>query len=148
MQQALTVAPITSNQHRYSLLHREIEATILPFSSQHQIGVLAWSPLVSGFLTDNFTPDSLDPADFRRQLHWAQEPMWSKVKTLRHHLQQIAHDHQQSMVNLALAWVLRDPAITGAIVGIRNEDEARTMLGGARWQLTSQEIAAIEHFLV
>src|SRR5205807_890811 len=59
MERALAVAPITSNQHQYSLLARVIEQDVLPFSEEHKIGVLCWSPLASGFLTDEFDLDSL-----------------------------------------------------------------------------------------
>lgn len=147
MRQAMTIAPITSNQHQYSLLHRSIEGEILPFSQRHHIGVLAWSPLASGFLTDGFALEKLDPEDFRRQHPYAQEPAWSKLKTIRRHLQTMAHDHHQSLVNLALAWVLNHPGITGAIMGIRNEQEARSMVGGAHWKLTDQEVQAIEQLI-
>ncbi len=54
MERAMTIAPITSNQDQYSMLHRAIERDVLPYSQQHNIGVLAWSPLASGFLTDGF----------------------------------------------------------------------------------------------
>ena len=147
MQQAMTVAPITSNQHQYSLLHRSIEHDILPFSKLHHIGVLAWSPLASGFLTDDFRLENLDQEDFRRRHPYAQEPAWSKLRNIRQKLQAIAQDHQQTLVNLAVAWVLNNPSITGAIMGIRNEQEARSMVGGAHWKLTAQEVQVIEHLV-
>jgi len=130
MQQAMGLAPITSNQHQYSLLQRSIEREILPFSQQHHIGVLAWSPLASGFLTDDFALESLDPQDFRRSHTYAQEPAWGKLQAMRGQLRAIAQDHGQTLVNLAIAWVLRQPDLTGAIMGIRSEQDARTMAGG------------------
>jgi aryl-alcohol dehydrogenase-like predicted oxidoreductase len=147
MQRAVAIAPITSNQHQYSLLHRSIEHTVLPFSEQHQIGMLAWSPLASGFLTDNFALENLDPQDFRRRHPFAQEPALSTLKGIRRQLQTIAQDHQRTLVDLAIAWVLSHPGITGAIMGIRSEQEAMTMADGANWQLTDQEIQAIEQTL-
>jgi aryl-alcohol dehydrogenase-like predicted oxidoreductase len=147
MQRAMAIAPITSNQHQYSLLNRAIERDVLPFSQQHNIGVLCWSPLASGFLTDGFDLESLDPGDFRRRRPYAQEPAYSRLKQLRATLQSIAQDHHKKMVDLAIAWVLRHPAVTGAIIGIRNPKEALEMSGGLNWKLTDQELQAIEQAL-
>ena len=147
MQRAMTVAPITSNQHQYHLLNRAIEQDVLPFSQQHGIGVLAWSPLSSGFLTDSFDLERLDPQDFRRRHPYAQEPTLTKLKQVRGMLQAIAQDHHKKLVDLAIAWVLRLPALTGAIIGIRSEQEAMEMAGGVDWKFTDQEVRAIEQAL-
>src|SRR2546423_6865035 len=147
MERAMTIAPITSNQDQYSLLHRAIERDVLPFSQQHNIGVLAWSPLASGFLTDGFDLESLDPQDFRRRRPFAQEPAFTRLKQLRAMLPTIAQYHHKNMVDLAIAWVLRQPALTGAIMGIRSEQEAREMAGGINWKLTDQETQVIEQAL-
>ena len=147
MERALSVAPITSNQHQYNMLYRSIEHEVLPFSLHHNIGVLCWSPLASGFLADGFDLDSLDSHDFRRGRPYAQEPAYSRLKQARNTLEAIARDHHKKLVDLALAWVLRQPAVTGAIVGIRNEREAMEMAGGINWKLTEPEIQAIEHAL-
>ncbi len=96
MERALSVAPVTSNQHQYNLLNREIEHDILPFSQQHGIGVLCWSPLASGFLADGFDLDELDPDDFRRARPYAQEPTFSRLKELRQILQKISSGQQQN----------------------------------------------------
>ncbi len=147
MQRAMTVAPITSNQHQYNLLNREIEHDVLPFSQQHTIGVLCWSPLASGFLADGFDLDSLDPNDFRRRRPYAQEPIYSRLKELRRVLQTTAQDHYKTMAELVIAWVLRQPAVTGAINGIRSPQEALAMPGGLNWKLTDQELQTIEEAL-
>ncbi len=147
MQRATTVAPITSNQHQYNLLNRDIEHDVLPFSQQHDIGVLCWSPLASGFLADGFDLDSLDPNDFRKGRPYAQEPAYSRLKELRRVLQTIAQDHHKTLAELSIAWVLRQPAVTGAINGIRSPQEALAMPGGLNWQLTDQELQTIEEAL-
>ncbi len=144
---AHTLAPVTSNQANYSLLHRQIERDVLPFADRHGIGVLAWSPLESGYLTDNFDLESLDLADFRRSRPFGQEPAASKLKQVRATLADIAYGHQKTLVDLAIAWVLRQPALTGAILGIRNEQEARRMAGGVGWHLSDEELDAIEQAL-
>jgi len=147
MERALTVGPITSNQHQYHLLNRAIEQDVLPFSQQHGIGFLAWSPRASGFLIDGFDLERLDPQDFRRRHPYAQEPAWTKLQQVREKLQVIARDHHRQLIELALAWVLRLPAVTGAIIGIRNEQEARAIGAGMDWKLTAQENEAIEQAL-
>lgn len=147
MERALTVGPITSNQHQYHLLNRAIEQDVLPFSQQHGIGFLAWSPRASGFLIDGFDLERLDPQDFRRRHPYAQEPAWTKLQQVREELQVVARDHHRQLIELALAWVLRLPAVTGAIIGIRNEQEARAIGAGMDWRLTAQENEAIEQAL-
>src|SRR2546421_7497004 len=114
MERAMTISPITSNQHQYSLLNRAIERDILPFSQQHGIGVLAWSPLASGFLTDSFDLESLDSQDFRRRHPYAQEPTYARLTQVRMRLHAIALEHRKTLTNLAIAWVLRQPVLTGA----------------------------------
>ncbi len=69
------------------------------------------------------------------------------MEYIRQRLQTIARDNQHTLADLAIAWVLRQPALTGAIMGIRNERDARTMANGAGWTLTEQEIRAIEQVL-
>lgn len=147
IERAHGLAPVTSNQANFSLLHRQIERDVLPFAHQHGIGVLAWSPLESGFLADDFELERLDPADFRRSRPFGQEPAASKLKQLRATLTEIARGHQKTLVDLAIAWVLRQPALTGAIVGIRSEQEAYKIAGGVGWGLSDQELEAIERAL-
>src|SRR5713226_9483126 len=117
------------------------------FSQQHNIGDLAWSPLASGFLTDGFELESLDSQDFRRRHPYAQEPNFARLKQVQKMLQSIAQDQHKKLADLAIAWVLRQPALTGAIIGIRSEQEAKEMGGGANWKLTEREIQAIEEAL-
>jgi len=119
----------------------------LPFSQQHGIGVLCWSPLASGFLADGFDLESLDPHDFRWRHRYAQEPTFTRLKQVRAMLQAIAQDRHKKMMDLAIAWVLRQPAVIGAIIGIRSEQEATEMAGGVNWKLTEQEMQAIEQAL-
>ncbi|HEY1353302.1 MAG TPA: aldo/keto reductase [Ktedonobacteraceae bacterium] len=147
MQRALAVAPIAASQHQYSLLAREIERAILPFARRSGIGVLAWSPLASGFLTDRFAPEMLDPQDFRRQHPFAREEAWSKLRQIRQGLLKLARVHGHTLTDLAIAWLLHQPGLTGAIMGIRTEQDARTMAHGLDWTLSEQERQEIERLL-
>ena len=145
VERVLAIGPLTSNQHQYNLLHRAIEQDVLPFSLQHDIGVLCWSPLASGFLVDTFDLDTLDPQDFRRRHPYAQEPAYTRLKRVRSALQAIAQGHNRQVRERAIAWVLMHPAVTGAIIGIRNEKEARQMLSAVNWKLNGEEMDAILH---
>jgi aryl-alcohol dehydrogenase-like predicted oxidoreductase len=109
--------------------------------------VLCWSPLASGFLADGFDLENLDPGDFRRERPYAQEPTFTRIKGLRAVLQQITQDHDKTMAQLAIAWVLRQSAVTGAINGIRSPQEALAMPGCLDWKLTDQELLTIEEAL-
>jgi aryl-alcohol dehydrogenase-like predicted oxidoreductase len=144
---ALTVGPVAALQEQYSLLHREIERDVLPFAERHDVGVLAWSPLASGFLTDGFRLERLDPQDFRRRHPFAQEPAYARLVRVRAGLSAIASARGRTLAELAIAWVLRMPALTGAIMGIRNAHEARAMTAALDWRLSDEEVRAIEQVL-
>lgn len=147
MRRAQAVAPVASSQDQYSLLHREIEGDHLPYCQHAGIGVLAWAPLASGFLVDGFDVHRLSPTDFRRAHTYAQPPMADRLARLREDLTAVARDHGHTLLDLAIAWVLRHEAVTGAIVGVRSAREARAMTPGARWRLDAATVAAIEEVL-
>jgi aryl-alcohol dehydrogenase-like predicted oxidoreductase len=145
---ASTVAPVVSLQHRYSLLERSVRESIMPYAKQHNIGVLAWGTLAHGFLVDSFALERLETNDFRRQHPYASESFFGRLQRLRGTLQEIARSHGKRILDLAITWALMRPELTGAIVGIRNEQEATEMLGAAGWTLSPDEMAAIEEALV
>ena len=121
IERARAVGPVAALQYQYSLLHREPEADIL----QLGIGVLAWSPLASGFVAGDFDLGRLVPDDFRRTHPFAQ----LDLGPLRAQLGEIGARHGRTAAQVALAWVLRHPGIAGAIVGVRTPDEARELPG-------------------
>ena len=140
VERALTVGPVAALQYQYSLLHREHEADILPMAERHGIGVLAWSPLASGFLADDFDLDALDPDDFRHLHPFAKRDL----SPLRAALRSIGERHDRRAAQVAIAWVLSHRAVAGAIVGIRNADEAEQLVGAASLELSDDELREIE----
>jgi aryl-alcohol dehydrogenase-like predicted oxidoreductase len=140
VERALTVGPVAALQYQYSLLHREHERDILPLAEQQGIGLLAWSPLASGFLADDFDLDGLDPDDFRRRHPFAQ----LDLRLLRATLRSIGERHERRAAQVALAWVLSRRAVAGAIVGIRNPHEAEQLVGAANLELSQDERREIE----
>jgi aryl-alcohol dehydrogenase-like predicted oxidoreductase len=149
MKRAQAIAPITSLQPRYSLVHREIEAEILPFAGRENIGVIAYSPMASGLLTGAMTPEriaSLPTDDWRKGNSDFREPQLSRNLRLVRLLRGIGNLHRRSPAEVAVAWVLRDPAVTGAIVGARRPDQVRGVVQAAEFRLNRREITEIEAF--
>ena len=137
---ALAVGPVGALQYEYSLLTRTHERDIIPLAEAHGIGVLTWSPLAAGFVSDTFDLDALDPEDFRRTHPFASLDLTRLRATLR----AIGVRHDRTAAQVALAWVLRQPAVAGAIVGIRSVPEAEQLPGAADLRLRADELQEIE----
>jgi len=123
IERALAVGPVAGLQLEYSALARRAEEDVLPFALERGLGVIVWAPLASGFLTDGFSVDELAPDDFRRTHAFASQDLTE----LRHELRRDGG----TVVRGALRFVLANPAVTGAIVGVRNEREARDLVAAA-----------------
>jgi aryl-alcohol dehydrogenase-like predicted oxidoreductase len=147
MMRAQLIAPITSLQPRYSLIHREIESEILPFVTQANIGVIAYSPMASGLLTGAMTRERIEglPADDWRHDHEDfREPQLSRHLRLVSLLRTIGQRHGRSPAEVAVAWVLSNPAVTGAIVGARRPGQMLGVSGAVDFRLSPSEQAEIE----
>jgi aryl-alcohol dehydrogenase-like predicted oxidoreductase len=147
MKRAQAIAPITSLQPRYSLVHRDIEAEILPFCARGNIGVIAYSPMASGLLTGGMTRQriaSLPADDWRKHHPDFQEPRLHRNLMLVRLLQAIGRQHGRSAAEVAIAWVLRQSAVTAAIVGARRPDQVQGVVGAAEFRLSPREVAEIE----
>jgi aryl-alcohol dehydrogenase-like predicted oxidoreductase len=147
MRRAMSIAPITSLQPRYSLIHREIEQEILPFAAQNNIGVIAYSPMGSGLLTGAMTREriaAMPSDDWRRRNADFQEPQLSRHLEGVKVLQAIGAAHHCTPGEVAVAWVLRNPAVTVAIVGARRPGQFQEVAGAASLTLSAEEVAKIE----
>jgi len=140
VERALAVGPVGALQYQYSLLHRTAEAELLPLAAERGIGVLTWSPLAAGFLADGFEPDRLDPDDFRRTHPFAE----LDLSPLRVCLGRIGERKGRTAAQVALAWVLKGQAVTGAIVGVRTAQEAHELPGAADLELDAAQLEEIE----
>jgi len=149
MRRVQAIAPITSLQSQYSLLHREIEDEVLPFVAREHIGVLAYSPMASGLLTGAMTREriaQMPEDDWRRRSRDFMEPQLSQNLELAELLRDIGNRHGHSPGEVAIAWVLENPVVTGAIVGARRAEQVRGSFGGPDFRLSPEEIEEIESF--
>jgi aryl-alcohol dehydrogenase-like predicted oxidoreductase len=149
LKRAQAIAPITSLQPPYSLISPEIEAEVLPYTAEHNIGVIAYSPMKSGLLSGRMTRErvaQMPSDDFRRRAIAFQEPNLTRNLALQEKLREIGQCHGRSAGEAAIAWVLRHPAVTAAIVGMRSAEQVEGVIGAAEWRLTPEEVAEIDTF--
>jgi aryl-alcohol dehydrogenase-like predicted oxidoreductase len=141
------IAPVTSVQPPYSIVRREIEERTLPFCQQHGIGVIVYSPMQSGLLTGKMTRErlaALPETDWRRKGKYFQEPLLTTALNVVERLKEIAARHGRTPGEIAIAWTLRHPAVTGAIVGARRPEQVDEIVNAASVRLIGDEITAIE----
>lgn len=150
LKRAKKIAPVTSLQPPYSLVHREVEEDILPYCLRENIGVIVYSPMASGLLTGAMTRErvsKLPKDDWRKESSDFTEPNLSRNLELVERLREIANRHRRSIGEVAVAWTLRNPAVTGAIVGARNAKQAEGVMRAGDLRLNDKEINEIEEFL-
>jgi aryl-alcohol dehydrogenase-like predicted oxidoreductase len=149
MARAQAIVPITSLQPPYSIVSPEIEAEILPYCGKHNIGVIVYSPMKSGLLTGAMTREriaAMPNDDFRKRALNYQEPHLTRNLAIADKLKEIGARHGKSAGEVAIAWTLRRPEVTGAIVGMRSPKQAEGVVGAADFRLTEDEIAEIAAF--
>jgi aryl-alcohol dehydrogenase-like predicted oxidoreductase len=147
LERARAIAPITSLQPPYSLIRREVEEDILPYCSAKDIGVIVYSPMASGLLTGAMTRQraaNLPSSDWRSRDIEFTEPKLSKNLALVERLRAIGQPYGRPPGQVAIAWALRNRAVTGAIVGARNAKQVEGTVGAANLRLDSEEVAEIE----
>jgi len=143
------IAPVQSLQPPYSMINREVEAEILPWCREHNVGVIAYSPLQNGLLTGKFSRDFLQtlPEDDWRRRHghgFFKEPLFDKALEFVEFIRPIAQHYDKTAAQLAIAWVLMQPGITAAIAGARNVDQVEQNIDEAGWRISGKDIEQIE----
>jgi aryl-alcohol dehydrogenase-like predicted oxidoreductase len=147
MERAKAIAPITSLQPRYSLVHPEVEPEILPFCEDEGIGVIVYSPMASGLLTGTMTRGrifKLPDDDWRKHDPDFNEPSLSANLALVERLSAVAKRCGYAPGAVAVAWTLRHPAVTGAIVGSRKPEQVDDVVAAAAVHLTQWDLTEIE----
>jgi aryl-alcohol dehydrogenase-like predicted oxidoreductase len=142
---------LTANQVGYHLYDRRMEAQVLPYCLQHNIGYMAYGSLAFGLLTGAFTPETTFVEwDWRSKGKAFGLPLFERDDFLRElrvteRLKTLAADHGRSVAQLAIAWVLGNPAVTVALVGMRNAHELAENVQAAEWKLSEADRAEIDH---
>ncbi len=147
LKRAEKIAPITTLQPPYSIIRRAIEKEILPHCQQQGMGVIGYAPMASGLLTGAMTREraaALPADDFRTRNPEFREPRLSKNIELVERLRRVGERHGRTPGEVAIAWTLRHPVVTGAIVGARNAKQAEGVMRAGELKLSPEEIAGIE----
>jgi aryl-alcohol dehydrogenase-like predicted oxidoreductase len=150
MERAQKIAPITSLQPPYSLLTREVEAEVLPHAAESGAGVIVYSPMGRGMLTGAMTREriaAMPEDDHRKRWVQFQEPALTKNLELVEKLREIGERYGVAPGEVALAWVLRRPEVTGAIVGLRSPAQLDGVIQAMEFRLSVGEDDEISFYL-
>jgi aryl-alcohol dehydrogenase-like predicted oxidoreductase len=142
---AQAIAPVATLQPKYSLIAREIEAETLPFCEREEIGVIVYSPMGSGLLTGKMTREriaALPDSDWRKAAFAGAEHDGRLAAAER--VRAVAMRLGVAPGAVAIAWTLRNPAVDGAIVGLRRADQADELMAGATLELDEDDVAELE----
>ena len=148
MQQAYDIAPFHSNQPRYNMFDRNIEAEDLDFCRQTGIGILAHSPLGKGLLTGKYAPGHIFADDDERAgSPRFQGDLFARYIAVADELKSVAADKNITMVQFAIAWLLRREEVTCVLVGAKNSDQVKEHVGAADVEFADDELERIEKIL-
>jgi aryl-alcohol dehydrogenase-like predicted oxidoreductase len=137
---------VDSLQPPFSLINRAAGDTRIPWCARHEAGVICYSPMQSGLLTDTFSTDRLSAIaddDWRRRASEFQEPNLGRNLLLRDALRPIARRHGASVSSIAIAWTLTWHGVTGAIIGVRTPEQVDDWIGAASIALTPEDLDEI-----
>jgi aryl-alcohol dehydrogenase-like predicted oxidoreductase len=146
MRRAQAIAPITSLQPPYSIISPEVEETAFPYTVQNNIGVIVYSPMKSGLLTGAMTRERVKnfaQDDFRRNAKAFQEPDFTRNLQIQEVCREIGARHGRTAGEVAIAWTLRNPAVTAAIVGMRSPKQVQGVIGALEFRLSEEEVQEI-----
>ena len=146
LQRCEALRHVDSLQPPFSVINRDAAADVVPWCAAHETGVIVYSPMQSGILTERFDKTrmaTLAADDWRRTAKYFQEPLLTSGLALRDALRPIAHRHGAGVPDVAVAWVLAWSGVTGAIVGARSPDQVDGWIGGATLELTPEDLDEI-----
>src|SRR3989454_12443857 len=140
------VRHVDSLQPPFSLIHRQSAADVIPWSAAHGTGVIVYSPMQSGILTDGFSRERVERLaadDWRPRNAEFQEPALSRNLALRDALRPVALRHGVSIAAVAVAWTLSWPGVSGAIVGARSPQQVDGWLAAGNLTLEKEDLSEI-----
>jgi len=145
MSESLETYPIVCDQVGYHLFDFRAEAEIFPFCQEHGLGVMIYGPMAHGLLTGSMTPDTtFEDDDWRRSLQAFGQPLFEGEHFLENlnkveDLKELAADHDHTVAQLALSWVLSNPVVSVALSGTRRPSEIEANVLAANWAMTPEE---------
>lgn len=143
-------AQVTSLQPPYSMVVRDIEKETLPHCREQNIGVIPYSPMQKGLLTGKYTLDkvqSFPENDHRREDPLFLPPKVEKILSLVDELKDFAAERGRTAAQLAVAWVLNQPGVTGAIVGARRPEQIQETVRASAWKLPDDDLRRIREMI-
>ncbi len=150
LERIMRIAPVTSNQPPYSAIKTGVEADVLPFCQEHNIGVIVYSPMQAGLLTGKMTRErieNLPDNDWRKSNSEFQEPRLTHNLKLADLMGKIAQKHNVPTPAVSIAWVRQHPAVTGAIVGVRRPDQVDGVIDGGTLALDDEDMQKIDELI-
>jgi aryl-alcohol dehydrogenase-like predicted oxidoreductase len=144
------IHPVTSLQPPYNMTKRDTEKELLPYCAKNNIGVVCYSPMAKGLLTGSFSKDrvaGLSDEDHRKRTPDFQEPLLSITLEMVEALRPIAERNGKTLSQLAIAWVLKRPEVTAAIVGVRRPSQIEETAPASDWNLSDKDIADVQSLL-
>lgn len=145
MEAAAKGVPLASNQVPYSMVKRDIEADVVPWCIEHNVGILAYSPLQRGLLTGKLSPTHQFAAgDHRPTTVFFKEENIRRTNAILENLKPLAADKGATLAQLVIQWTLHQPGITCALVGARNAQQAEQNAAADNIILSESEVAFID----
>ncbi|MDX6717874.1 MAG: hypothetical protein QOJ63_128 [Solirubrobacteraceae bacterium] len=147
MRRVQEIAPIETLQPQYSLIERDVEPEILPFAEHEGIGVIVYSPMGSGLLTGGMTRQRIEclaDDDWRKDDERFREPQLSDNLAIAQRVIEVADRIGVPPGAVAIAWTLRNPAVDGAIVGLRRPGQVEELMAAATLEISDDDAAELE----
>jgi aryl-alcohol dehydrogenase-like predicted oxidoreductase len=142
------LVPVVSHQPPYSMLKRDIEADLLPYCREHDVGVVVYSPLQKGLLTGKMTPDhEFAPGDHRATDPDFEADSIRRVNAFLDRIRPLAEAHGATLAQLVIGWTIRQPGVTAALVGARDAAQAEQNARAGELELSDDTLAVIDREL-
>ena len=149
MDEYLALGAMVSNQPRYSMLHRDIEADLIPYTLAHNISILAYSPLEQGLLTGTIGMDYQIPeGSWRNNIPWFQPHNRQRVLDLLAGWSALTDKYACTMSQLVIAWTIQQPGITFALCGARHPEQAEENAGAGHVTIAADDLARMRRDII
>ena len=147
-QEAMQYAATHSSQPRYNMMWRDLEDDVLPYCLKNGIGVIPHSVLCKGVLGGKHKPGHrFAPDDERRLFNFFRGELFEQTYEVARRLDEWARDQGRDIVQLAIAWVLANPAVSSALVGAKSAEQVYHNARAADWRLTPDDLEEIESLM-